>query len=191
MKGIQLSVKSASDREAQPSMPTSSLKEVRASYAGKWDDRSFVKQTGDYLSVNGILKAQEWTAGAPSAPQINTLSSKLIEIDETNCDGMLGDDGGPFEAEDDYWAKHQAGMMKAIGRHLKTVNKETALGKIDSGEFSGTKLSQANIQTVLTHDSGASFRRFKDLLERKDIKGLRDLLDIETEWGALVWRAWT
>ena len=77
-----MSAKGASDREAQPTMPTSSLKEVRASYAGKWDDRSFVKQTGDYLSVNGILKAQEWTAGAPSAPQINTLSSKLTEIDE-------------------------------------------------------------------------------------------------------------
>jgi len=92
VKGIQLSAKSASDREAQPTMPTSSLKEVRASYAGKWDDRSFVKQTGDYLSVNGILKTQEWTAGDPSAPQINTLSSKLTEIDETNCDGMLVDD---------------------------------------------------------------------------------------------------
>ena len=39
-----------------------------------------------------------------------------------------------------------------------------------AGEFSGTKLSQANIQTVLTNDSGASFRRFKDLLDRLNLK---------------------
>ena len=67
MKRTQSSAKGASGRESHATMPTSSLAEVRASYAGKWDDGAFVKQTGDYLSVQGVLKAAEWTAGADRA----------------------------------------------------------------------------------------------------------------------------